>query len=148
MPISVNFYLLAETLRWRGQDRMSLTESSMNAAQQLADRYVAVWNETDAEARRQAIANLWAPDGLHYVKTREARGYEALETRIVGSYEKNVRDGGNRFRAAKNAQALGGVVTFNWEMATAGGEVAAVGLEFLVLDDRGRILTDYQFIVS
>lgn len=120
----------------------------MNAAQQLADRYAAVWNETDADARRQAIAKLWGPEGLHYVKTREARGYEALETRIVGSYEKNVRDGGNRFRAAKNAQALGGVVTFNWEMVTAGGEIAAVGLEFLVLDDRGRILTDYQFIVS
>ncbi len=120
----------------------------MNAAQQLADRYAAVWNETDADARRQAIADLWAPDGQHYVKTREARGYEALETRIVGSYEKNVRDGGNRFRAAKNAQALRGLVTFNWEMVTAGGEVAAVGLEFLVLDDRGRILTDYQFIVS
>jgi len=88
------------------------------------------------------------PDGLHYVKTREAHGYEALETRIVGSYEKNVRDGGNRFRAAKNAQALRGLVTFNWEMVTAGGDVAAVGLEFLVLDNRGRIVTDYQFIVS
>jgi hypothetical protein len=120
----------------------------MDAAQQLADRYVAVWNETDADARRQAIAKLWTPHGRHYVKTREAHGYEALETRIVGSYEKNVRDGGNRFRAAKNAQALRGVVTFNWEMVTAGGEVAAVGLEFLVLDDRGRMLTDYQFIVS
>jgi hypothetical protein len=120
----------------------------MNAAQQLADRYVAVWNETEADARRQAIAKLWAPDGLHYVKTRKAHGYEALETRIAGSYEKNVRDGGSRFRAAKNAQALPGVVTFNWEMLTAGGEVAAVGLEFLVLDDRGRILTDYQFVVS
>jgi hypothetical protein len=120
----------------------------MNAAQQLADRDAAVWNETDADARRQAIAKLWGPEGLHYVKTREARGYEALETRIVGSFEKNVRDGGNRFRAAKNAQALGGVVTFNWEMVTAGGEIAAVGLEFLVLDDRGRIRADYQFIVS
>ena len=120
----------------------------MNAAQQLADRYVAVWNETDADARRQAIAKLWGPDGRHYVKSREAHGYEALETRIVGSYEKNVRDAGNRFKAAKNAQALAGVVTFNWEMVTAGGEVAAVGLEFLVLDERGRILTDYQFIVS
>jgi hypothetical protein len=27
-----------------------------------------------------------------------------------------------------------------------GGEVAAVGLEILVLDDDGRIRTDYQFI--
>jgi hypothetical protein len=127
---------------------MSLTENPMNAAQHLADRYVAVWNETDADARRQAIANLWTSDGKHYVRSREVHGYEELETRISGSHEKNVRDGGNRFRAVKNAQALGVVVTFNWEMVTAGCEVVAVGLEFLVLDERGRILTDYQFIVS
>jgi hypothetical protein len=127
---------------------MTLTENPMNTAQQLADRYVAVWNETDTDARRQTIASLWAPDGLHYVKTREVRGHEALESRIAGSHEKNVRDGGSRFRAAKNAQPLPGAVTFNWEMVTAAGEVAAVGLEFIVLDERGRILTDYQFIVS
>jgi hypothetical protein len=120
----------------------------MTDAQQLADRYAAVWNETDATVRRKAIAELWAPDGAHCVTTREARGYDALAARIVGSYEKNVRDGGNRFRAVKNAQALRNVVTFNWEMVPAcGGAVAAVGLEFLVLDERGRIVTDYQFIV-
>jgi SnoaL-like protein len=120
----------------------------MTDAQELADRYVAVWNETDPTARRKAIGELWAPDGVHYVATREARGYQALEARVVGSHEKNVRDGGYRFRAAKNAQALRNVVTFNWEMVPArGGAVAAVGLEFLVLDERGRIVTDYQFIV-
>ena len=121
----------------------------MIEAQQLAERYVALWNETDAGARRKAIAELWAPDGLHYVKTREDRGYDALMARVTGSHEKNVRDGGNRFRAVDNAQVLRNVVTFQWEMIPAdGGEVAAIGLEFLVLDDQGRILTDYQFIVS
>jgi hypothetical protein len=121
----------------------------MNQAQKLADRYAAVWNEADAEARRKAIAELWAPAGRHFVKTREARGYDELETRIIGAYEKNVRDRGNRFRAAKNAQLLQNVLTFNWEMVPAGGEeVLAVGLEFLVLDEEGRIVDDYQFIVS
>jgi hypothetical protein len=121
----------------------------MIEAQQLAARYVALWNEADAGARRQAIAALWAPDGQHYVKTREARGHVALEERVTGSYEKNVRDGGYRFRSANNAQLLRNVVTFNWEMVPAdGGEIAAVGLEFIVLDDQGRIVTDYQFIVS
>jgi len=121
----------------------------MDEAQQLADRYAAVWNEADAEARRKAIAELWPPAGRHYVKTREARGYGELEARVIGAYEKNVRDRGNRFRAAKNAQALRNVVTFNWEMVpAAGGEVLAVGLEFLVLDEQGRIVDDYQFIVS
>jgi hypothetical protein len=99
--------------------------------------------------RRKAIAELWVSDGLHYVDTREARGYEALEQRIIGSHEKWVRDGGNCFRAAKNAQALRNAVTFDWEMPPAGSDtVLAVGREFLILDDDGRILVDYQFIVK
>lgn len=119
------------------------------SAQQLSDRYVAVWNETDPAARRDAIAQLWRPDGVHYVTTREARGYAALEERIIGSHNKNVRDAGHVFRAVKNAQALHGVVTFNWEMVRpATDEVLAVGLEFLQVDADGRIVSDFQFIVS
>src|SRR5689334_7016347 len=98
--------------------RITRKESPMSKPheppQTLADRYVAVWNETDPAARRQMIAALFAADGVHYVGTREARGYAALEQRITGSYEKNVRDRGNRFRAVPNAQALRDAVTFNW----------------------------------
>jgi len=118
-------------------------------AQQLADRYAAVWNEADDRARRAAIATLFTPEGVHYVNTREARGHAALEDRVADAYEKNVRDAGHRFRAQRNAQALRGVVTFNWEMIEpATGDVLAVGLEFLQVDDDGRITCDHQFIVS
>jgi hypothetical protein len=120
----------------------------LSDAQQLADRYVAVWNETDAEARRQAISGLWLPDGIHYVRDREARGYAALEQRIIGSHQKNVRDSGYRFRAVKNAQALRGAITFNWEMVASDGSVAATGLEFLIVDELDRISVDYQFIIK
>jgi hypothetical protein len=120
----------------------------VNSAQELAHRYVAAWNETDAEARRQAIEALWLPEGIHYVRDREARGYAALEQRIVGSHEKNVRDGGYRFRAVENAQALRNTVTFHWEMIAPDGSVAAVGLEFLMIDECQRIAVDYQFIVQ
>jgi hypothetical protein len=121
----------------------------MNNAQRLADRYVAVWNETDPERRRQAIAGLWTPDGRHYVDTREARGYPALEQRITGSHEKNVRDGGHRFRAAQDARALRDAVAFHWEMLPAESErVVAAGFEFLILNDEGRILVDYQFVLT
>jgi hypothetical protein len=121
----------------------------MPDAQQLADRYVAVWNEPNAGLRRYAIAALWAVDGIHYVGTREARGYDALEHRIAGSYEKNVRSGGYRFRAAKGARALRDAVTFFWEMLPADNEsVIATGVEFLIIDAQGRILTDYQFVLD
>jgi len=121
----------------------------MRDPQSLADSYVAVWNETDPARRRLAIAELWAPDGEHFVAEREARGYDALEKRITGSHEKNVRDGGHRFRAARDARALRDVVTFHWEMLPAVGEtVVARGLEILVVNDWGRIVTDYQFVLG
>lgn len=121
----------------------------MYDAQRLADRYVAVWNETDMPTRRRAIAELWAPAGVHYVDTREAHGYDALDKRITSSHEKNVRDGGHRFRAAKGARALRNAVTFFWEMLPADSEkVVATGLEFLIVDAQGRILSDYQFVLD
>jgi hypothetical protein len=114
--------------------------------QKIAEKYVAVWNEADGERRRQSIAELWTPEGEHYVGAQEVRGYDALEKRIISSHEKYVRDGGNRFRAAKDARPLHDVVTFHWEMLPANGEeVLAAGLEFLILDEEGRIRIDYQF---
>ncbi len=121
-------------------------EKVMLDPQTLADRYVAVWNERDEARRRDAIAALWVPDGQHFVEGREARGYEALEKRIRGSHERNVRDDGNRFRAAPGARRLRNVVTFYWEMLPANADKVLVrGLEFLILNEEGRILVDYQF---
>jgi len=118
-------------------------------AQQLADRYAAVWNEPDPAVRRAEIEQLWRPDGEHFVKTKDARGYAALEERVSGAYDKNVRIGGHAFRAVRNAQRLHDVITFNWEMIEpATLEVLAVGLEFLRVDADGRIVSDHQFIVS
>jgi len=126
--------------------KLPIGEKVMLDPQALADRYTAVWNEKDEERRRSAIAALWVPTGQHFVEGREARGYEELEKRIRGSYERNVRDNGNRFRAAPGARRLHNVVTFYWEMLPAGADTVLVrGLEFLIIDDGGRILVDYQF---
>ena len=119
----------------------------MSNAQDLADRYVAVWNEADAESRRQQIAALWAPDGRHYVDVREAHGYDALEQRIVGSYNKNVRDGGHRFHVMQDARELRDLIIFGWEMRPANEDRAvAQGFVILLLNLEGRIRIDYLFI--
>lgn len=119
----------------------------MDAAQDLAERYVAVWNEADPERRRRQIAALWTPEGQHYVGAREVRGYHALEKRIADSHAKSVRDNGHRFRAARDARRLRDVVTFHWEMVSAETEsVLARGLEFLIVSDDGQVLADYQFV--
>ena len=51
-----------------------------------------------------------------------------------------------RYRAAPTARLRGDVVTFRWEMLLADSEtVLASGLEFLIVDDDGRILVDHPF---
>jgi hypothetical protein len=119
----------------------------MTEAEKLAELYIAVWNETDPQKRREMIAKLWVADGVHYVGSREVQGYDALEQRIAGSHEKNVRDGGYRFEASA-VRALRDAVTLDWDMVPAtGGDVASSGRDIFIVDADHRILTDYQFIV-
>ena len=70
-----------------------------------------------------------------------------LEARVAGAHEKWVKAGGFVFRSVNNAEDHHNGVRFNWEMVpAAGGAAAAVGFDFLVLADDGRIRLDYQFL--
>ena len=131
--------------------------------QQLADRYMAQWNLPDAAERRAAIERLWAEDGTHILHppaeiretaaelgfdhpTLEAQGYDAIETRVARSYERFVEKQGVAFRARPGAIRLDGVVRIGWEaVSTATDDVVGGGSDILVLDDNGRIKTDYMF---
>jgi hypothetical protein len=69
-----------------------------------------------------------------------------LEARVARAYQEFVAPGHFTFRSQNNPTRLGDAVKFGWEMVSSGGEVAAVGLEFVLLDADGRIRIDYQFI--
>lgn len=112
----------------------------------LVNRYVAVWNESDPHVRRKSISELWAPDGATYHRFIDARGREAVEARVAGSWVKWVQTNGYVFRSRRNVRAHHDVVAFSWEMVPAGGgEGAAMGLEFLVLNGENLIRFVYQF---
>jgi hypothetical protein len=133
---------------------------------QLAERYLALWNEPEADQRRRTIAELWTEDGRHILQppqeirevaaqpglamtaTLEARGHEEIEARAASVYGHWVGSEGLSFRGRDDVERLGDVVKFHWEAVTAGGEVFAVGLNFLVLAANGRIERDYTFVVA
>lgn len=129
----------------------------------FAERYVAVWNEPDAEVRRTTIARLWTEDAVQYLEppeqVREAaaalavtpsmtsRGHEALEARVTRAYEEFVAPGEYVFRPCTDVVRLNDVVKFSWEMVPVdGGPAAGGGLQVVVLDQDDRIRADYQFI--
>jgi hypothetical protein len=93
---------------------------------------------------REAAAGPW----LGLTARLEARGHAALEVRATSAYEEFVAPGEFRFRRRDDVKRLDDVVKFRSEMVSRRGEVAGVGLEFLVIAPDGRIQTDYQFIES
>jgi hypothetical protein len=141
-------------------------ETRTAAAEELADRYVALWNEPDPDRRRGLVEGLWTEDGAHILQppqemreiaerpglglaaTLEARGHAELEARAATAYEQWVGSGTMTFRRHDDVERLGDVVKFHWEGVSPDGEVAGVGLDFLVLGPDGRIWRDYQFIVG
>jgi hypothetical protein len=139
-------------------------ETRTKDAEQLADRYVALWNEPDPERRRGMIAELWTEDGSQVLQppqemreiaasagigmaaTLEARGHAELEARAATSYEQWVGSAGLSFRRRDDVDRLLDVVKFHWEAVSPDGEVTAVGLDVLILGADGRIRRVYTFI--
>ena len=133
---------------------------------ELAGKYLALWNEPDADRRRRTIAELWTEDGRHILQPPEeiraiaarpglgitaileARGHEEIEARAASAYEHWVGSEGLSFRRRDDADRLGDVVKFHWDAIAKDGEVVAVGLVVLVLAARGRIERDYTFVVA
>ena len=131
-----------------------------------AEKYVALWNESDADRRRRTIAELWTEEGRHILQppeemraiaaqpgiamtaVLEAQGHEQIEARATSVYEHWVGSEGLTFRGRDDADRLGDVVKLHWEAVAKDGTVFAVGLSVLVLAPDGRIERDYTFIVA
>lgn len=147
-------------------DTQAFAEISARSAAELAETYVALWNESDAGRRRRTIARLWTEDGRHILQPPqeiralaaqpgiamtailEAQGYEEIEARAAGVYEHWVGSEGLSFRGRDDADRLGDVVKLHWEAVAKDGTLVAVGLSILVLAADGRIARDYTFIVG
>jgi hypothetical protein len=147
-------------------DTQDFVEISSRSAAEVAEKYVALWNEPDPGRRRRTVHELWKEDGRHFLQPPqeiraiaarpglattailEARGYEEIEARAASAYEHWVGSEGLSFRGRDDAERLGDVVKFHWEAVAKDGEVVAVGLIFLALAADGRIERDYTFVVA
>jgi hypothetical protein len=120
---------------------------AMSDPQDLARRYIHIWNEADPAARRAAVAALWIENGTHYVRERQVHGHADLETRVATSHQTNVAERNYWFEPDGGIEQLRDMVKFKWRMVPRGaGAVAATGSIVCLLADDGRIRIDYQFI--
>jgi len=63
----------------------------------IAQRYVAAWNETDPQARQDRVADLWAADGTYVDPLADVQGRDQIATLIAAVQDQFP---GFRFRLA------------------------------------------------
>jgi hypothetical protein len=135
-----------------------------NEIKEIADRYLAQWNEPEEATRSALIRGLWAQDGVQVlvdppeeireaatnldfpIPSLEVRGHDAMERRTTRAYEMFIEPGHSFALDGEPTVLMPGVVALRWSMVTSAGEVVGRGLDVLALDADGRIRTDHQFI--
>jgi hypothetical protein len=115
----------------------------MTATPDLADRYLAVWNETAPAARGAAIADLFADDVRYTDPLVTAEGHDALEA-TIGAVQQQFP--GFVFRLAGPVDAHHDQLRFSWELGPAGEEAPVAGSDVAVVDGSGRIRTVLGFL--
>ena len=110
---------------------------------ELAQRYIDTWNETDADARKAAVDRLYTEDASYTDPLAAAEGREAIAA-MIGAVQQQFP--GFTFRLAGPVDGHHNQARFGWELGPAGAEAPIVGFDVAVSDDSGRIRTVLGFL--
>ncbi len=110
--------------------------------QQLAARYLAVWNETDPAVRRKLVDETWAEDGSYTDPLAAVTGREGVDA-LIGAAQAQFP--GLVFTLGP-VDAHHDIARFTWNLGPAGEEPLVIGFDVLVADAAGRIASVYGFL--
>ena len=113
----------------------------MTNAQSLAEQYIAAWNETDAERRRDLIARSWSDDARYVDPIMTGAGHDEITAMIGGA---QAQFPGFRFSLTGKVDAFGDRMGFTWGAGPAGAEPVVEGTDFVVVaGDRLKTVTGF-----
>jgi len=111
-------------------------EADMSKFTDVIDRYIAMWNETDAERRRELIARTWTDTSSYLDPMLQGEGQCGIDAMVQGV---QARFPGHRFRRTSEVDAHHDRVRFTWELAPGGGAALVTGTDFGVVAADGRL---------
>jgi hypothetical protein len=114
----------------------------MNDATTMADRYIAVWNETDPARRHSLIKQAWSENGVYVDPLMAAEGHAEIDGLVAAVHS---RFPGFRFSLKGKADGYGNNLRFSWALGPEGGESLVEGTDFAVLEGN-RLKTVKGFI--
>ncbi len=115
----------------------------MSDLNELVDRYIAVWNIADSDARHAAIAELWTDNGVYVDPLMEIEGHAGINGGIGAAL---TQFAGHEIKLLGDVDAHHGIARFSWELVpVGGGESVVEGFDVAIAED-GKLKGVYGFI--
>jgi hypothetical protein len=102
----------------------------MREVQEVVDRYIATWNESDPTKRRELIGQTWTEEGQYLDPLMAGEGRDGIDAMIQSV---QAQFPGYRFRRTSEIDAHHDRVRFSWELGPEGGVPLAGGLDVGVI---------------
>jgi SnoaL-like domain len=115
----------------------------MTDAAKIAERYIDLWNETDARSRQKLIASAWTEDATYVDPMMKGQGHAEIDALIGAVHE---RFPGHRFALKGAPDGHGDRVRFCWTLGAADAEPVAHGTDFAVVTADGRLRSVSGFL--
>lgn len=115
----------------------------MDHAHTIAERYIAIWNERDAAARRAKVAGVFTLDATYRDPMMQGDGHTGIDTMIAAA---QAHFPGHVFALHGTPQGHHDVLRFSWRLAAPDGEDVAFGTDVAQLSDDGRLASVAGFL--
>ena len=111
--------------------------------QDVIERYIACWNQTDPELRRKLIDETWATDASYTDPLGETAGREAIDAMIAAV---QAQFPGFNFTLLGPVDTHHRQARFTWGLGPDGVEPVVVGFDVALAGDDGRLATVLGFL--
>jgi SnoaL-like domain len=111
--------------------------------QNVIERYIACWNQTDPLLRRKLIDEVWADDASYIDPLAEAHGRDAIDETIAAVQEQFP---GSAFTLLGPVDSHHHQARFAWGLGPAASAPNVVGFDVALTGDDGRLTSVFGFL--
>jgi hypothetical protein len=111
--------------------------------QDIIEKYIATWNETDPARRGALIAEVYATDATYTDPLADLRGLAEIDAGVAGAQQMFP---GMVFTLAGPVDAHHNQARFTWYLGPAGDEPVVIGFDVAVADADGKLASVHGFL--
>jgi hypothetical protein len=115
----------------------------MPSINETVDCYIAAWNTSDRERRRELVARAFSEDGSYLDPLMAGEGIDGIADMIGAAQEQFP---GHSFTLAGKPDVHHDRARFEWSLAANGGAPVARGIDFALLAEDGRLRSVTGFL--